>query len=175
MENVFASWIFLLKFIYSEKATKFCEIFTLLLSYVVSVKSKVKISQKFVAFSEYMNFNCLWQVSSQYLITRFFISLAGFSQLWKVPLITIVISGRFYRTCQFHLFRHFRLSKWYIASSQVQIPSKKCRTTFRWNSLSSLATCAVMRRSKIGVRHFLSNKILKQCFNYEQTLAYFIK
>ena len=45
------------KFIYSEKATKFCKIFTLLLSYVVPVKSKVKISQNFVAFSEYMNFN----------------------------------------------------------------------------------------------------------------------
>ena len=45
-----------LKFIYSEKATKFCEIFTLLLSYVVTVKSKVKISQNFVAFSEYMSF-----------------------------------------------------------------------------------------------------------------------
>ena len=44
------------KFIYSEKGTKFCEIFTLLLSYIVPVKSKVKISQNFVAFSEYMNF-----------------------------------------------------------------------------------------------------------------------
>ena len=44
------------KFIYSEKATTFCELFTLLLSYVVLVKSKVKISQNFVAFSEYMNF-----------------------------------------------------------------------------------------------------------------------
>ena len=44
------------KFIYSEKATKFWEIFTLILSYVVSVKNKVKISQNFVAFSEYMNF-----------------------------------------------------------------------------------------------------------------------
>ena len=42
----------LLKYIYSEKATKFCKIFTLLLSYVVLVKSKVKISQQFVAFSE---------------------------------------------------------------------------------------------------------------------------
>ena len=46
----------LLKFIYSEKATKFCEIFTLILSYVVPVESKVKISQNFVAFSEYVNF-----------------------------------------------------------------------------------------------------------------------
>ena len=46
----------LINFIYSEKATKFCEILTLLLSSVVPVKSKVKISQNFVAFSEYMNF-----------------------------------------------------------------------------------------------------------------------
>ena len=41
--------------LYSEEATKFCEIFTLLLSNLVPVKSKVKISQYFVAFSEYMN------------------------------------------------------------------------------------------------------------------------
>ena len=47
----------MLKFIYSEKATKVCEIFTLLLSYIVPVKSKAKILQNFVAFSEYMNFN----------------------------------------------------------------------------------------------------------------------
>ena len=46
-----------LKFLYSEKATKFCKIFTLLLFYVVPVKSKVKISQNFVAFSEFMNFD----------------------------------------------------------------------------------------------------------------------
>ena len=46
----------ILKFIYSGKATKFFELFTLLLSYVVPVKSKVKISQNFVAFSKYMNF-----------------------------------------------------------------------------------------------------------------------
>ena len=48
-----------LKFIYSEKATKFCQISTVDLFYVVPVKSKVKISQNFVAFSEYMNFNYL--------------------------------------------------------------------------------------------------------------------
>ena len=46
----------LLKFIYSEKTTKFWKIFTLLVSYVVPVKGKEKISQNFVAFSEYMNF-----------------------------------------------------------------------------------------------------------------------
>ena len=45
------------KFIYSEKATKFGKISTLLLPYVVPVKSKVEILQNFVAFLEYMNFN----------------------------------------------------------------------------------------------------------------------
>ena len=51
--------IFLIRFIYSEKVKKFCENFTLLLSYVVPAKSKVKISQNFVAFLEYMNFNVI--------------------------------------------------------------------------------------------------------------------
>ena len=46
------------KFIHSDKAT-FCEISSLLLSNVVPVKSKVDISQNFVAISEYMNFNWL--------------------------------------------------------------------------------------------------------------------
>ena len=46
----------LLKFIYSKKATKFCEISTVDLSYIVPVKSTVEILQNFVAFSEYMNF-----------------------------------------------------------------------------------------------------------------------
>ena len=44
-----------LKFIYSEKATQFCEIYILDLSYVAMVKSTVEILQTFVAFSEYMN------------------------------------------------------------------------------------------------------------------------
>ena len=46
----------LVKFIYSEKATKFCEISTSHLTAVHTFKSKVEISQNFVAFSEYMNF-----------------------------------------------------------------------------------------------------------------------
>ena len=45
------------KFVYSEKATKFCEISNLLLSTVHADKSKEEILQNFVAFSEYMNFN----------------------------------------------------------------------------------------------------------------------
>ena len=59
---------FEIKFIYFEKATKFCEIFTLFLSYVVPVKSKVKISQNYVAFSEYMNFRWLWKSESTLMI-----------------------------------------------------------------------------------------------------------
>ena len=46
----------LLKFVYFEKATKFCKISTLLLS-TVHTDKKGKISQNFVVFSEYMNFN----------------------------------------------------------------------------------------------------------------------
>ena len=45
-----------LKFVYSEKATKFCEISTLLLSVSTVDKSKVEISQNFEAFSENKNF-----------------------------------------------------------------------------------------------------------------------
>ena len=44
------------KLIYSEKATKFCKIFSLLLTVFTVVKSKGKISQNFVAFAENMNF-----------------------------------------------------------------------------------------------------------------------
>ena len=47
------------KFIYSEKASKFCKTFALLLSYVAPVKSKMEISQNFMAFLEYMNFTFL--------------------------------------------------------------------------------------------------------------------
>ena len=54
-ELTYYKWI-QVKFVYSEKATKFCEISTLLLSTVHTDKSKVEISKIFVAFSEYMNF-----------------------------------------------------------------------------------------------------------------------
>ena len=55
----FSRFCVAVKFIYSEKATKFCKIFTLLLSVCTVDKSKVKILQNFLAFSEYMNFNCV--------------------------------------------------------------------------------------------------------------------
>ena len=59
----------MVKFIYSEAATKFCEIFHLLLTVCTVVKSKGKISQNFVAFSEYMNFN---QVANLIFETKLF-------------------------------------------------------------------------------------------------------
>ena len=57
VENIWIFRAFLeVKFMYSEKATKYCEISLLLLTVCSVVKSKGKISQNFVAFSEYMNF-----------------------------------------------------------------------------------------------------------------------
>ena len=55
---------FWFKIIFSWKATKFFEISTLLLSYVEPVKSKVEISQNFLALSEYMNFTTMFQFLS---------------------------------------------------------------------------------------------------------------
>ena len=54
--NGYLKLICMVKFIYSEKATKFYEIFPLLLTVYTVVKSKGNISRNFVAFSEYMNF-----------------------------------------------------------------------------------------------------------------------
>ena len=47
---------YIVKLIHSEKGTKFCEISTLFLTGTTKDKSKVEISQNFVAFSEYVNF-----------------------------------------------------------------------------------------------------------------------
>ena len=54
-----------IKFIYSEKATKFCEIFLLLLTVCTVVKSKRKISH-FVGISEYINFKRLFSLDMNF-------------------------------------------------------------------------------------------------------------
>ena len=54
--NKFQTCTLPLKFIYSEKATTFCEISTIDLSYIVPVKSMVEISQNIEAVSEHINF-----------------------------------------------------------------------------------------------------------------------
>ena len=51
--SAYLKYRFQLKFIYSEKAIKFCEIFPLLLTVCTVVNNEGKISQNFVAFSEY--------------------------------------------------------------------------------------------------------------------------
>ena len=56
VQRIHSICMWTIKFIYSEKAKIFCEISTIDLSYVVTVKSVVDILQNFVAFSEYMNF-----------------------------------------------------------------------------------------------------------------------
>ena len=53
---------FTLKLIYSEKATNFCEISNVDLSYAVTVKSKVEISQNFVDSQN------IWTLPTKYLL-----------------------------------------------------------------------------------------------------------
>ena len=61
-------------FIYSEKATKFCEIFPLLWTVCTAVQSKGKISQNFVGFSEYMNFNKLGLCAARKSLARLIVN-----------------------------------------------------------------------------------------------------
>ena len=59
---------YIVKFnMFSEKATNFFEIFTLLLTGTTQDKGKVKISQNFVAFSKYINFTRLITVDINHL------------------------------------------------------------------------------------------------------------
>ena len=82
---------------YSEKATKFYEISTLILSYVLPDKSKVDILQNFVAFSEYMQLyyiffqdkNHKWSKSIQ----LFCISFLGAFTFWSYTGILTSLSA----------------------------------------------------------------------------------
>ena len=87
---------------YNEKATNFWEISTIDLSDVVTVKYTVEISQNFVAFSEYMNFN-LPNILSNYIHISIFIgflamkkkldtSNVSFTWLLHWNLITITLN-----------------------------------------------------------------------------------
>ena len=81
-----------LKFIYSEKATKFSKISTNYLSYVLPVKELVEILQNLVAFSEYMNFNVslagLFKYSQSFLGEKIYafdanVRVSGLSQIFN--------------------------------------------------------------------------------------------
>ena len=69
-------WLYSSKFIYSEKATKFCEISAVDLLYVVTVKSAVEILQNFVCFSKYMNFTSVRKKESRFPRLKFSVSIA---------------------------------------------------------------------------------------------------
>ena len=79
-------WYLQLKFIYSEKTTKFCKISNVDLSSVVPVKSTVEISQNFVAFSEYKNFT----VGADYL---FELDSIETSYLWSRKTWWVLFAG----------------------------------------------------------------------------------
>ena len=70
--NNVPDFLFLIvKFIYFENATKFCKIFPFLLTVCTVVKSKRKISQNFVAFSEYMKFTSYLCEISLFVVPSF--------------------------------------------------------------------------------------------------------
>ena len=69
----------MIKFIYSEKATNFCKISTVDLTYV---KSTVEISQNFAAFSEYMNFTLVQALPLTNMTQISFITLT-YSPIFK--------------------------------------------------------------------------------------------
>ena len=79
------------KFTYSEKASKFCKIFTLLLSVCTVDRSTVEILQNFVAFSEYTNFTYHRDLLKKFLIEKEGTSRNHYfleqHQLWMVPRI----------------------------------------------------------------------------------------
>ena len=70
-----------LKFIYSEKATTFCEISALLLSTVHTDKSKVEILQNFVAFSEYINFNAKIYSFLTFMLSNFLVWMLQYTEI----------------------------------------------------------------------------------------------
>ena len=69
-----------IKFVYSEKTTKFCEISNLLLSTVHTDKSKAEISQNFVAFSEYINFKANGRPNKDLLVGNH-----SLTRYWVLP------------------------------------------------------------------------------------------
>ena len=71
-----------IKFIYSEKATKFCEISTLLLSYVVPVKRKVKILQNFEAFINFIDIRKLQEKVKNILLNKIVLTFYCLNKLF---------------------------------------------------------------------------------------------
>ena len=123
---MFLQHYYLVKFIYSaEKATKFCKIFTLILTGTTQDKSKVKISQNFVAFSEYMNFTLGKTSGRKHIIVSF--HLLHCSRNWVMSvsynLLPLVVSPLFQGPLQMFANTH----------KDLYLPTVLfiyCRTTF---------------------------------------------
>ena len=115
-----------LKFIYFEKATKFCEMFPLLLTVCIVVKSKQKISQNVVAFSEYMNFNSLY---SQHTMISFEFEYFLPYSFKRLALCTGCKSWKFPSFPPYHPTRNE--SFWQIRNSTWRsTDARKCKTFF---------------------------------------------
>ena len=116
--------LLLIKFIYSEKATQFCELFSLLLTKVHTVKSKVKILHNFVAFSEYMIFNKLIFFLRKVLKGGLF---RGVSRVWKLK-----VNSRDLKPQDPHDSRQLKDMNWGFAS---QYPNLDQRGQFSYSSI----------------------------------------
>ena len=77
--ETYEQWADSIKSIFSEKATKFCDISAVDLSYVLMVKSMVEILQNSLAFPEYKSFK--WGIISQTLKIEFLVF--GISRLFS--------------------------------------------------------------------------------------------
>ena len=84
IHNLFPSLEFL-KFIYSEKATKFCKISTVDLTGTIKDKSTVEILQNFVALTEYMNFISLIQFFMTNVQHEFIVLCRGAVRVGVLP------------------------------------------------------------------------------------------
>ena len=94
---------FLLKLIYFEKAMNVCKISTVDLSYVVTVKSTVEISQNFVVFLQYINFHKLSFLCLQLSIRLFYFIFKVKDVKWKMKKIFMALLWPFVKKLSFRL------------------------------------------------------------------------
>ena len=98
----------------SEKAAKFWKIFTLLLTGTIEDNSKVKISQNFLAFSEYLNFNNLI-INWKHLYTVH-------SDIW---VIGVIFYHRFYIYVNMYVTSSYRIKGKKCSRNKVYFSGSK--------------------------------------------------
>ena len=171
-----------IKFIYSEKATKFCEIFILLLSYVVSlpVNSKVKLSQDWT-----------WTIYNIILISHVNLDFFSFKQKDIWPLSRCSTTNFWTRSSDFELhliFRHFEskifslfwffLIWWEIGKVSWKISCYSAYSAFNfrlssavvWTSSSIITKLYNLGNSFVILLNTLFRKVVKlMCVFYKHT------